>query len=460
MNLHLPGHHAPATADMHTELPVAGPRRRPHWINLHRVRTYSYTSLIGGSLFILIYLTRLNLPHAVDMSPMSQDFTAIWSAAWLAVHGHAATAWDPAVLRAIEERIVPSMHGSTGALLWLYPPHMLLLVSPLGWLPFVLAAMLWLGTTYAMFVAVIRGIVQHNTAALCAVAFPAALVVVIVGQTSLFTAAIGGLGLLLLQRRPALAGICFAILTVKPQFAVLFPFALLCSGQWRALVAWTASVAGIAALATLAFGIGTWISFAHGLDFAYQAISVPGHAKLDRMPTVYSMVMLAGLPRFVAQGLQTLSGIAAFAAVGYAWRGSCAYSLRAATLACASLLVSPYLYDYDLTWLGLVIAWYARHALAYGWRRFDREWLTLLWVTPVACLAIVVYIQVQFVPLITLGSLALLVARIAQERRASPCLPDAHDVANETEFAHAARPHRAAHLAVRLDRSLPLGGHR
>jgi hypothetical protein len=81
-------------------------------------------------------------------------------------------------------------------------------------------------------------------------------------------------------------------------------------------------------------------------------------------------------------------------------RGACSYALRAATLACACLLVSPYLYDYNLTWYGILIAWYARFAWTHGWRRFDREWLMLLWL----------------MPLVTLASLGLLVSRIAQER--------------------------------------------
>ncbi|WP_443798111.1 glycosyltransferase 87 family protein, partial [Burkholderia vietnamiensis] len=66
-------------------------------------------------------------------------------------------------------------------------------------------------------------------------------VALLAGQTSLASAALAGLGLLALNRRPVAAGICFALLTVKPQIAVLFPLALLCAAQWRALAAWAAT---------------------------------------------------------------------------------------------------------------------------------------------------------------------------------------------------------------------------
>ena len=132
------------------------------------------------------------------------------------------------------------------------------------------------------------------------------------------------------------------------------------------------------------------------------------------MPSVFALATMAGWPAIVADGLQLLSAATAAIAVIYAWRGACSYALRAATLACACLLVSPYLYDYDLTWYGIVIAWYARHAWTHGWRRLDREWLLLLWLMPLAGLAVVPHLSFQFMPLVTLASLGLLVSRIAR----------------------------------------------
>ena len=60
-----------------------------------------------------------------------------------------------------------------------------------------------------------------------------------------------------------------------------------------------------------------------------------------------------------------------------------------------------------------MIAWYARYAWTHGWRRLDREWLLLLWLMPLAGLAVVPHLSFQFMPLVTLASLGLLVSRIA-----------------------------------------------
>ncbi|MFP3186845.1 MAG: DUF2029 domain-containing protein, partial [Paraburkholderia sp.] len=135
-----------------------------------------------------------------------------------------------------------------------------------------------------------------------------------------------------------------------------------------------------------------------------------------------------------------ISAWIAAAAVCYAWGRDCAFALRAAVLVCASLLVSPYLFDYDLTWLGVLIAWYARHGLARGWKRYDREWLVGLWFIPVAGVFVVMQLKFQFMPLVTVATLWMLTRRIAQERRAPVVLQD--DIG---EVSAAWLPQHAAH---------------
>ncbi|WP_175675997.1 glycosyltransferase family 87 protein [Burkholderia ambifaria] len=444
--------HVGSAVDAHPELPIAGPRRFPHWLNRDRVRLYAAAVLLTELLFICLYVARVYGSHTSVPEPLAQDLAPIWSAARLATLGHAIDAWHFPSLFAIEKLAIPTISAANGSLPWLYPPTMLLLVLPLGWMPYLLALVLWLGVTCVLFAVTIRATVQRDAALLCALAFPAAFLTVIVGQTSLFTATLAGVGLLTLNRRPVIAGICFGLLAMKPQMAILFPLALLCAGQWRALAAWAATIAGGVALSTLAFGIGSWVAFVHGINDAYQIVGA-GHARLARMPTVFALATMAGWPATVARVLQLLSAATAAIAVVYAWRGACSYALRAATLACACLIVSPYLYDYDLTWYGLVIAWYARYAWTHGWRRFDREWLLLLWVMPLAGLVLVPHLSFQFMPLVTLASLALLVSRIARERHDVPSMPDARDHTTETGFTHPLRSHhRPAHGLRRTGR--------
>ena len=68
-------------------------RRYPHWLNRERVRLYAAAVLMAELLFIGIYSLRVVLSHHGAPEPLSPDFSPIWSAAWLAAHGHAADAW-------------------------------------------------------------------------------------------------------------------------------------------------------------------------------------------------------------------------------------------------------------------------------------------------------------------------------------------------------------------------------
>ena len=411
--------HAPSKSRPLPALQMAGPRRRPHWLNANRLRLYPLVVFACFALFVAIYLFRLNTQSGI--SPLMVDFLPFWSAAVMALQGHAVDAYNVHALSLIEIGAMPHFATVDGILPWLYPPNALLMIVPLALLPYKLAAAVWLGGAYLLFVKVIRTILPDRQALLPALFFPGALFVITVGQNGLLTAALAGCGLAWLCRRPVAAGICFGLLCMKPQLVVLFPLALLCSRSWRALTAMVVTAGATLGFSLLAFGTGTLGAFLHNTGIATYSIE-SAHATLARMPTLFGLATLLHAPALLAYAVQGACALLAAAAVCYAWGRESSHALRAATLVCASLLVSPYLYDYDLAWYGVLIAWYCRHALAEGWRRGEREWLVVLWIAPLAGMLIVAMGPFQFMPLISLTTLAMLVGRIAVERRAAPVL--------------------------------------
>lgn len=419
MNLHIFRHASPKCRPL-PALHAVGPARRPHWLNADRLRLYPIIVFGCYTLFIAIYLSRLSGQNAVSgMNPFVVDFLPFWSAAVLALHGHAVDAYNIQALSAIEIGTLPYLGTANGILPWLYPPNTLLLIVPLALLPYKAAAVLWLGGAYVLFVKVIRAIVPDRHAILPVLFFPGALFVISVGQNGLLTAALAGWGLGWLRRRPVAAGVCLGLLCMKPQLVLLFPLALLCSRSWRALAAFALTAGASLALAVLAFGTDTLTAFLHNTGIATYSLE-SAHATLARVPTVFALATLIHAPAALAYAAQGACALIAAAAVCYAWSRECPYALRAATLICASLLVSPYLYDYDLAWFGVLIAWYCRHALVAGWERGEREWLAVLWIAPLGGMLIVACGPFQFLPLISLITLAMLLRRIVLERRAAP----------------------------------------
>jgi hypothetical protein len=392
----------------------SNPLQRSHWLSGERLWLYPLAALVyylGVAVTYVYHLVWLKDPQ---LSVLAVDCLPFWSASHLALQGHAVDAYNFGILKPIEEA---AAGRDVGVLPWLYPPTFLLFVYPLALLPFTIAAPIFLFGALALFVKVVTTIVPDRRTALIAIAFPGSALVLTSGQNGLLTASLVGLGLVLLRRRPILAGLCFALVAMKPQLCVLIPLALLASRSWRALGAMIAGVAMSLTLSVLAFGSETLVAFLHNMGLANSFIE-SGRALLFRVPTVFGALKLLHAPTAIATAAQAVSALCAAAAVCYAWGRPSAYGLRAAVLVCASMLVSPYLYDYDLTWYGVLIAWVVYHAKAHGFQRGQREWLAVLWLAPIAGLTLVSHLHVPFTPLISIATLWMLIAQIARERSA------------------------------------------
>ena len=90
---------------------------------------------------------------------------------------------------------------------WSYPPSMLLLMAPFGWLPYKGALLLWEGLSAGIWATHLRSFMRNRMAMLLICVSPASFLTILYGQTSFLTATllIGIFGLL--EKRPILAGI-------------------------------------------------------------------------------------------------------------------------------------------------------------------------------------------------------------------------------------------------------------
>lgn len=388
--------------------------RRPHWLTGERLRFYSIGALICYVLWLAIYFYKAVWnPHGY-ISPLALDFLPFWSASHLALNGQAVDAYNLAVLEKFESATIGH---SAGILPWLYPPTFLLFVFPFALVPWKIAAAVFLCATYLLFMKAMHRIVPVRETVFVAAAFPGAALAIVAGQNGLLSASLIAFGLSLLPGRPVLAGFCLGLLSMKPQLAVLIPLALFCARSWRALASFAATSLSMLAASVLAFGFGTLDAFVANMNLAAGFVE-SGQAALARIPSMFSMVKLAHGPTTLAYAAQAASALAAAAAVCFAWLRHASHALRAATLVCASLMVSPYLYDYDLTWYGVLIAWVCRHGLDRGWRAGERAWLILLWLLPLGGILLVTRVHLQFMPLVSAATLAWLVWRIALDRYA------------------------------------------
>lgn len=390
---------------------------RPHWLTAERVRGYSWILLVifGGGAAVW---TALSLAAMVDPNgkPVGYDFIAFWSAARLALAGQAAAAYDWHAIAAVHRQAVPAL--AQGVIFaWHYPPTFLFAVLPFGLLPYPAALAAFVLSTAALWAALVRRIATDRRAWIVAAAAPAGLINLLDGQNGFLTAALAGFALLTLRwrRRPVVAGVLIGLLAIKPHLAVLFPLALAAERQWRALAAAAATTALFAAASVAAFGWDTAGAFVRDLEGSRGLID-HGAIPWGAMPSPYVFALSLGLGPGIAAALQAVCALGAAICVYRAWRHAAAapFEAKAAVLLAASLLVSPFLFNYDLTWAALAVGWLALLGRRTGFARFEREILLFAWVVPLVMQPVHGLTSVQ------LGCPALLLLLAAAMRQAVP----------------------------------------
>ncbi len=292
------------------------------------------------------------------------DFVNVWSAGRLVLDGHPAWAYDWDIQKALQ--VATLGQGYDGNFAWHYPPPFLFVAAVLASFPYIGAFLAWPLITFVPYAVVMRALVGRPFGWLLAAAFPALLVNAAIGQNGFLTAALIGGTLYLLPTRPLLAGLLLGLLSYKPQYGLLFPLVLLATAQWRAFFSASAVTLVLALASWLAFGAETWHAFFHWLPMFSQAFLTEGRAYWGKMQSLFATIRLCHGSEQAAWIAQwTLDAIVAVAVVRI-WRGPTAYWIKAAALATATLLVTPYLFLYDVMVLAIPVALLVRAGLSEG----------------------------------------------------------------------------------------------
>jgi alpha-1,2-mannosyltransferase len=351
--------------------------------------------------------------------PLGYDFITFWSASFLTLAGKAASAFD---MKALYEAQRHAIAGET-IFLWHYPPTNQLLVSPLALLPYLLSYLLFIGATLAAYVFSLRRLVPTNAfsslnASLLLLAFPIVLICIFHGQNSFLSAALFAGGILLARDKPWAAGICLGLLAYKPQLGLLLPLAFVVSGQWRLFVATGTTAVAFAGMATLAFGFELWRAFFNNAPFVRE-IMESGFLPWPKMPSAFIFFRYLGAPEFLAYGVQVLSAVGAAMSVGLVWYRIGMTPLAWAVLIVATLLLPPYLFDYEFVLLALPLLLLANDMVKNGASRSEKAALVIFFLLPgaVAAIAEATHLQIGFPMLVALLAFCVRRACVIQSRQ-------------------------------------------
>jgi hypothetical protein len=200
--------------------------------------------LVALSTALLTWL-HINMP---DKGP---DFTVLWAAA-----GHV---FEPVYDIAYITSLQPGLPGPRP---FAYPPPFLLMLAPVGFLPFKVAYVAWCTAAMVAFVEAGMRVTRFGWLVLFS---PTLIFVALIGQTTLIVGALAIAGLMSLDR-PRRAGFAIGVaLCIKPQLLLLVPVLLFVDRRWRVLLFTGLTGMALSLAATIILGPHIWLDWLRAL---------------------------------------------------------------------------------------------------------------------------------------------------------------------------------------------------
>jgi hypothetical protein len=367
------------------------------------------------SLFILGYLYATS-SGTLDYRgrPLGTDFSQVWTAGRMVLDGRAAEVWNWDAHRAVQH----AFHGPRLAEWygWHYPPPFLLVATALAALPYLPALFAWQAGTLLPFALLIRRFTGRREAWLFVLAAPVTAVCIMHGHNGFLTALLLGGGLMLLERRPFMAGLLLGCLVYKPQFALVLPLLLLVLWNWRAIAGAAFSSLALIGVTLALWGWPVWQAFLDSLPLTRRIVLEAGTTGWEKILSPFAAVRGWGGSVELAYAVQGAFTLAAIAATLWLARKA-RPDVRNAAVTAAVLIATPYGLDYDFVVLLAGIAFLWRDAERHGWLTWEKSALALVWIAPLFARNLA---ALTLFPLGLLTAILVLVLALRRTLTASP----------------------------------------
>ena len=309
-----------------------------------------------------ILVSRLFMPAGggLDVSgyQIGRDFINVWIGSQLAFSGHVDVAYDFAAY----QTAIKELFGQTLPYhVFSYPPHSLLLYWPFAHLPYFWGLALWTAAGLAALTPVVLSQLPRAKWPLAlALLFcsPAVIFNGLVGQNGCFSSALLVGGVVIMDRRPLMAGVLFGLLTFKPHLGLVLVFALIALRGWKTIASAALTAGLLATLSVALFGTEPWVQYLT----ATRQIQMLFLYDMDgfyvyMMPSWFSPLRTAGLSYPATMTIQAVLTVAVIALSWQAVTRTQDTALRALIIASATPLALPYSFNYDLAGIAIAMVW-------------------------------------------------------------------------------------------------------
>jgi len=315
----------------------------------------------------------------------AQDFMVFYVAARSCLDGNMSLLFDGALFtEKLNEQFGAWLSHPLDLHPWVYPPLFLVMVVPLGLMPFWLSFVLFLAATFLLLNLALRPYLprghQRRICLASLVLAPTSAFTVAVGQNAFLTTTllVGGFGLV--RRNPLLAGAMLGLLAFKPQLCLMVPVGLVAARHWKALASAVAAAILLTLTSFLILGLAPWqewltLLLRPNLEYEHWL-------KVGRLngQSVYAEAVLLGLSVGVARLMQAIAVLLSAALVWWTFRTSgIRYNLQVAILLTATILAAPHVSNYDAVMVTVAASFFLCDTIDNGARFGDTILFLIVW---------------------------------------------------------------------------------
>jgi alpha-1,2-mannosyltransferase len=320
-----------------------------------RKRLWSLVGLLVGALLVIRAIADAVYVY-LPQYRFRNDFRLLYGAVLTTFRDGYSHLYDPIAQRSAVEGLGPGFYWS----LFLNPPPLVWLATPLAALPFSVAVILWTilllaaaGLTWYL-AAPGAGLAKAGLGLMWLGVVPVSFAIGVGQSVVLVAAAVATAWWLAEHDHPVWSGLALSLIAFKPQLALFVPLCLAVSGQARVFGAWLVATVFMVLISLALLGHD-------GVTYFREALAVASQWEITRSYAVSGLIG-AGPQLYVAQAIVAVAALAA----AWRWRGE-GTAIPIAAGITASLLFTPYVGFQDFAMLVLA-GWLVARAHPTPWQ--------------------------------------------------------------------------------------------
>lgn len=339
-------------------------------------RPLLWASLLVCVLLAVIAAMRLHASELFALAKTLPDFDAFYIAGKLAGEGRASDAYHFETMLTAQREFT----GTDAFMPWTYPPPFMLLMQAMAMLmPIAVAFLIFTLASFAFYVWVLRRIAGAWFPGVLIAIAPVLILNLLIGQNGFLIGGLMGAFLLRLRDNHPKAGLPLGMIMIKPHLAIAVGLLAIIQRRWSILMVAAGVVSILTIAATLWYGPAIWLDFRVAVKEA-SGFLAEGLYPLFRMNSVYAAAYSWGASASAAMACQVVSALVALTILGRACLNNISPNRLAALACAASVCISPYGYDYDLTILGVGLAFIVPDILARASGAQCAMLMALMWI--------------------------------------------------------------------------------